>query len=1217
MATQPQNQTQTVGSTATFSVSVNGSAPFLYFWYKNGAQISGANSSSYTTPSLTSSDNGNTYYCIITNCSNLSQVTSSTATLSINTPCTAVSMATQPQNQTQTVGSTATFSVSVNGSAPFLYFWYKNGAQISGANSSSYTTPSLTTADNGNTYYCIITNCSSTNQVISSTATLSINTPCTAVSIVTQPQDRIANVGSTATFSISVNGTAPFLYFWYKNDVQIPGASNSSYTTATLTISDNGNVYKCIIINCNNLSQAISNIATLTVNSDCIPVTAVSYPTNQTVSAPASTTFSVVVTGTTPTYQWQYSTNAGGTWNNVPNSSPYSGVTTNNLSINPTSASMSGYQYRCMIGGTCSTTWYTNWVTLTVNSDCIPVSIVMHPLNQTITPGTAVTFNVSASGTTPILYSWFKNGVQIPSANSSSYTTPALTVNDDGDYYYCTLTNCNNSKSVSSNYAYLTLKTIQNTISIISDPSNGGTTTGSGIYTYNQLITIKAIPNSGYNFINWTKNGTQISSNSSFSFNIIDNINLIANFNLINKPKIYVEPNNLTIYEQTTKSENILESYHYKVTEEDLLLNKNYSGAATRVIIPQSVTENWKKSMLQKHEIKGTMPNLIDWSNFDTPVKDQNPCGSCWAFAAIALLENLANQGQLLSNVDFSEQQMVSCVPNTNCINGGHPWWAFEYVKNNGLLIEDCFKYVATESMCSKKCLNPSTVVNISQFTGPLWYYATIDNLKLALQDGPLAVEMFVPNNFSSYKGGIIDYKNEGCSWGHSVLLVGYDDNLQCFKVKNSYGSAIWGEKGYFRIAYNSVTNDLKFGISASSAKGIYVESQNGGEKESFTIKNLGDANLTISSITSDKKWLSITPQNVVLHPSESSTITVTLSDWSLISGAAETAILTINSNDPIEPEKQFDVTALKSVNSAQPQLLVSTDFYQDNELPATNCSAKIYVGIIGKGIINWNAETKESWINLSNSNGINDGVITVNCLVNNTGISRNGFVTISSSGVSNSPQVVSITQGTNNAPVISNITKAVKNLMDTISFSSSEFSNHFIDPDGNTLKLIRIESFPTNGTLIINDHPVVSKQTIIENEIRNLIFIPNIGWDGILNFEYNASDGSNYALKNANVNSILTYIHENESSKSLKIYPNPAKDILNIEFDTEGLNKIILFTLYNSTGQAVLTNTIENSFPGKVRKVIDVKYLSVGIYYFQIKLDGGYTINRKIVIQK
>ena len=63
----PTQQTSTVGGTATFSVSATLTAGSLsYQWYKNGTSIGGATSSSYTTPTLASSDNGSWFECDVT-----------------------------------------------------------------------------------------------------------------------------------------------------------------------------------------------------------------------------------------------------------------------------------------------------------------------------------------------------------------------------------------------------------------------------------------------------------------------------------------------------------------------------------------------------------------------------------------------------------------------------------------------------------------------------------------------------------------------------------------------------------------------------------------------------------------------------------------------------------------------------------------------------------------------------------------------------------------------------------------------------------------------------------------------------------------------------------------------------------------------------------------------------------------------------------------------
>ena len=139
ITTQPASQTVTAGQTATFTVAATGTAPMTYQWKKNGAAISGATSSSYTTPATTTSNNGAQFTVVVTN--SAGSATSTAATLTVNAAAVAPSITTQPASQTVTAGQTATFSVAATGTAPMTYQWNKNGTAISGATSSSYTTP--------------------------------------------------------------------------------------------------------------------------------------------------------------------------------------------------------------------------------------------------------------------------------------------------------------------------------------------------------------------------------------------------------------------------------------------------------------------------------------------------------------------------------------------------------------------------------------------------------------------------------------------------------------------------------------------------------------------------------------------------------------------------------------------------------------------------------------------------------------------------------------------------------------------------------------------------------------------------------------------------------------------------------------------------------------------------------------------------------------------
>ncbi|HEX8141886.1 MAG TPA: PQQ-dependent sugar dehydrogenase [Pyrinomonadaceae bacterium] len=77
----PSNQTVAVGQTATFSVTATGSAPLSYQWQKNGVNINGATSATYTTPPVAASDNGAQFRCIVSN--NSGSATSNSATLTV------------------------------------------------------------------------------------------------------------------------------------------------------------------------------------------------------------------------------------------------------------------------------------------------------------------------------------------------------------------------------------------------------------------------------------------------------------------------------------------------------------------------------------------------------------------------------------------------------------------------------------------------------------------------------------------------------------------------------------------------------------------------------------------------------------------------------------------------------------------------------------------------------------------------------------------------------------------------------------------------------------------------------------------------------------------------------------------------------------------------------------------------------------------------------
>ena len=68
------------------------------------------------------------------------------------------------------------------------------------------------------------------------------------------------------------------------------------------------------------------------------------------------------------------------------------------------------------------------------------------------------------------------------------------------------------------------------TVTVSANPTNGGTVTGGGTYQQGQSCTVSASANAGFNFTNWTENGTVVSTNANYSFTVTTNRTLVANF---------------------------------------------------------------------------------------------------------------------------------------------------------------------------------------------------------------------------------------------------------------------------------------------------------------------------------------------------------------------------------------------------------------------------------------------------------------------------------------------------------------------------------------------------------------------------------------------------------------------------------------------------------------------------------------------------------------
>ncbi|HWQ96139.1 MAG TPA: carbohydrate binding domain-containing protein [Candidatus Methylomirabilis sp.] len=89
------------------------------------------------------------------------------------------------------------------------------------------------------------------------------------------------------------------------------------------------------------------------------------------------------------------------------------------------------------------------------SSTKVPPTITTHPSSKTVSVGKTATFNVAASGTAPLSYQWQKNGVNIPGATGSTYTTPVTTSTKNGNKFRAVASNTYGKAA--SNEAILTV----------------------------------------------------------------------------------------------------------------------------------------------------------------------------------------------------------------------------------------------------------------------------------------------------------------------------------------------------------------------------------------------------------------------------------------------------------------------------------------------------------------------------------------------------------------------------------------------------------------------------------------------------------------------------------------------------------------------------------------------------------------------------------------
>ena len=277
-----------------------------------------------------------------------------------------------------------------------------------------------------------------------------------------QPVGQALYGRATGFLSVGAVGDQPMSYQWQLNGVDIPSATESVLTLPNLQAAHSGD-YRVVVSNAK--GQVVSAVVTLNV--DTRPPTIQQQPAPLNVAVTSDATFSVGASGAEPlTYQWYRDGNL------LP------GATNSSYTVFHAQASDAGIYTVTVSNPIDTVTSQKTGLTVYYN----PPIIIRQPVGTNVFAGVAVTLSVSAGGSPPLSYQWYKNGVSLLNATNYFLTISKAGTNDAGDYRVVV---SNPDSNVSSDVARL---------DVVGPPAND-------FFTNRIVITGQTNTVIGYNFL--------------------------------------------------------------------------------------------------------------------------------------------------------------------------------------------------------------------------------------------------------------------------------------------------------------------------------------------------------------------------------------------------------------------------------------------------------------------------------------------------------------------------------------------------------------------------------------------------------------------------------------------------------------------------------------------------------------------------------------------
>ena len=334
---------------------------------------------------------------------------------------------------------------------------------------------------------------------------------------------------------------------------------------------------------------------------------------------------------------------------------------------------------------------------------------------------------------------------------------------------------------------------------------------------------------------------------------------------------------NTSVLDKINQDNNVREYNLNTSSDKNTVVESDIIEGSTQTVTtspPKKVTNNANKDSSYYN-----LPLAFDWRdiggiNFDSPVRKQGECGSCYVISTLSVMESrIRIMTKYKKKPILSVTSVLSCSRYNQGCNGGYPYLVGKYGKEYGFVDDSCSPYTEKDDICKIECFSKndsfndllnnnnnnssnfvrssegdeinkniknlnkiSNMYRVSDYGYIGDYYGGCNEEKMMTEiynNGPIVVAINASSDLYYYNKGIFtsdeirkegEYDKKVKEWeytNHAVVCVGWGEDIidgekvKYWILKNSWGDD-WGENGYFKT---------KRGVNMISieAQGFYI----------------------------------------------------------------------------------------------------------------------------------------------------------------------------------------------------------------------------------------------------------------------------------------------------------------------------------------------------------------------------------------------------------